>query len=159
MIVVSDTSPLHYLILIGDIEVVPRIVNEVIIPAVVFRELNAEKTPQQIKTYLETLPAWLTIADDTGIIDDELAEIDPGEREAILLTEQLSADALLIDDKAGREIAESRGIKILGTLGLLEIAADRGLLNFAQSLTKMKHAGFFISRSLEKDFLSRRGVQ
>jgi len=157
MIVVSDASPLHYLILIDEIEIIPRTVNSIVIPATVFRELNAERTPQKIKDYLVNLPDWLTIADDTGIIDEELKTLDPGEREAILLFEQLSADGLLIDDKLGREIAESRGIKVLGTLGLLEIAADAGLLDFAKSLDKIKSAGFFVSAALERDFLSKRG--
>lgn len=157
MIVVSDATPLHYLILIGEIEIVPRILNEVVVPATVFRELNAEKTPQPVRTYLQDMPAWLSVANDTGILDKELADIDAGEREAILLTEHLGADALLIDDKAGREIAESRGIRIIGTLGLLEIAADMGFLGFAETLAKMKAAGFFVSRALEENFLARRG--
>lgn len=155
MIVVSDTTPLHYLILIDEVDLLPRLLGEIIIPEIVFQELQTEKTPDKIKHYLENKPDWLTIRPSTMIIDQQLQDIDPGEREAILLAEELDADAILIDDLAGRKIALDRGLRVLGTLGLLEIAVEDGLVDFLDTLKRIKEAGFFISKSLEQDLRSR----
>lgn len=94
MIVVSDTTPLHYLILIDEVDILPEILGEVVIPVTVFRELQADKTPNKIKHFLTEPPPWLSIKEATGIVDNNLVDIDPAEREAILLAEQLAADAI-----------------------------------------------------------------
>lgn len=155
MIVVSDTTPLHYLILIDEIDLLPEFLGEIIIPMTVYQELQAYKTPEKIKRYLELKPAWLSIRRSTLISDQQLFDIDPGEREAILLAEELSADGILIDDLAGRRIALDRGLRVLGTLGLLEIAGEEGAIDFLDTLKRIKEAGFFISKSLEKELRSR----
>lgn len=85
-------------------------------------------------------------------------EIDAGEREAILLAEELKADGILIDDRAGRIKAENRGIFVIGTLGVLEIAAASGTIDFKEEIRRIKKAGFNLTEDLEKFFLSRLGV-
>ena len=79
-----------------------------------------------------------------------------GEREAILLTEFLSPDVLLIDDQMGRTFALSRNLPVSGTLGVLERADDKGLVdNFPQLLVQLKASGFFIAEALEQLLLQR----
>lgn len=155
MIVVSDTTPLHYLILIDEVDLLPRLLGEIVIPQIVFSELQADKTPKKIKRYLEIEPNWLSVKPATGIVDQELEDIDPGEREAILLAEELSADGILIDDLAGRKIAFERGLRVLGTLGLLELAAEQGLINFLESYQRIKSVGFYVSRALDGELRSK----
>ena len=103
MIVVSDTTPLRYLILIDEVSLLPRILGEIVIPVTVHRELQAEQTPRTVKEFMAHPPSWLTIKASTGRVDYELFDIDPGEREAILLAEELDADGILIDDRDGRD--------------------------------------------------------
>lgn len=79
--------------------------------------------------------------------------MDAGEREAIILAEELNADVLLNDERRGREIALRRNLPVVGTLGLLERAAEKGLLDFAETLQKLKATGFFVAPALENDFL------
>ncbi len=155
MIVVSDTTPLHYLILIDEVELLPSVLGEIVIPSIVFDELRHEHTPNKIKEYLRFPPEWLSVRKATGIIDVRLEGIDQGEREAILLAEELAADALLIDDLAGRKFAESRGLKVIGTLGVLELADEKGLTNFLRAMDRIKSTGFFISSSLERDLMDK----
>ena len=84
-----------------------------------------------------------------------LDELDQGEREAIILTVELHADFLLMDEKKGRGIALQRGINLIGTLGLLEKAALGGLVDFRDALESLKATGFYLSRDLEMNFLTR----
>lgn len=157
MIVVSDTTPIHYLILIDEIEIVSKLLGEVIIPDTVFRELNHAETPEKIKKYLEPLPRWLSVRKAPQIIDEDLSDLDPGERAAILLSEELSADGIIIDELAGRKAAVARGLRVIGTLGILEIAAQRGLLDFHTTLDRIKTEGFYISSRLETELRSKNG--
>jgi len=155
MIIISDTTPLHYLILIDEVRILPSLLGKVVIPTEVFSELSALKTPQKIKDYLSVVPDWLSIRKPISVIDEELNEIDPGERAAILLAEELAADGILIDDLAGRRIASARGLRVIGTLGLIEAAGERGLLKVNDTLDRMIKAGFYVSRSLELQIRNR----
>ncbi|MBK9164719.1 MAG: DUF3368 domain-containing protein [Acidobacteria bacterium] len=155
MIIISDTTPLHYLILIDEARILPELLGQIVIPTEVFSELQAEKTPQKIKDYLAVVPDWLSIRTPSVVIDEDLAEIDPGERAAILLAEELSADGIVIDDLAGRTIASRRGLRVIGTLGLIEAAGERGLLDINDTLDRIIEAGFFISRRLEQQIRNR----
>lgn len=158
MIVVSDASPLHYLVFIDEVDLLPRVLGKIIIPATVFDELNRRRTPEKIKQFFSEPPEWLSVEPDTGIIDAELNGIDPGEREAILLAEMTGADRLLIDERVGRAVAASRGLQLVGTLGVLEIAAIDGIVVFRRALYDLKKAGFVIKEDLERFFLQRLGL-
>jgi predicted nucleic acid-binding protein len=82
-----------------------------------------------------------------------------GEREAILLTEALRADVLLIDE-IGRTIALSRNLPLSGTLGVLERADRMGFVSdFPRLLQQLKASGFFITEALEQQLLERAIVQ
>jgi len=51
--------------------------------------------------------------------------LDAGERDAILLAEELGADQLIIDEILGRRIARQRKLPVTGTLGVLKAAASQ----------------------------------
>jgi predicted nucleic acid-binding protein len=61
MIIVSDTSPLNYLILIGYQDVLPTLFGQIIIPQAVFDELSHAKTPAPVQKWLGTKPVWLEV--------------------------------------------------------------------------------------------------
>lgn len=155
MIVISDTSPINYLLLIGKIELLPLLLGQVIIPTAVYAELQAEKTPQIVRDFFENAPEWIEIRQPQVLIDEDLDELDIGEREAIVLAEELKADVLVMDEKKGREAALKRNLPIVGTLSILERAAEKDLLDFTETLQKLKSTGFFVAPALEKDFLER----
>ncbi|MEA5511831.1 hypothetical protein VB715_18830 [Crocosphaera sp. UHCC 0190] len=69
MIIISDTSPLCYLILIDCIEVLPVLYKKVIIPQAVYQELQAEATPELVKKWIQNAPDWLTIRNITNSSD------------------------------------------------------------------------------------------
>src|SRR6266851_985192 len=105
MIVIADTSPLHYLVLLEHTEVLQHLYGRVLIPRAVVRELQAERTPPRVRQWIASPPSWLEVREITVPQDPALAELDPGEREAIALAEALRADALILDEKSGRREA------------------------------------------------------
>lgn len=155
MIVISYTSPINYLVLIGEINLLPQLLGKVIIPKAVFIELQAEKTPPAVKRFIADLPVWIEIFEFKNKLENELAELDAGEREAIAPAEQLGADALLMDERSGREAALKRNLPVVGMLGILERAAEKNLVDFPAILNALKSEGFFIDPALERDFLRR----
>jgi len=78
-----------------------------------------------------------------------------GECEAITLAEELKADALLVDDWAARREAERRKVSIQGTLGLLSLAAERGLIDLGEAIGRLRTANFRASEGLLRLMIER----
>ena len=148
MMVVSDTSPLNYLILIEEIDVLPQMYGRVIVPSSVNVELRAPETPDVVRRWIEDPPGWLEISTEIGRPDPSLDALHLGERHAISLALRLKAAALLIDERRGRREAEDRGLKAIGTLGVLVSGHERGLLDLAGSITRLRKTTFHASAKL-----------
>ena len=71
-----------------------------------------------------------------------------GELEALALAEELHADLVLIDEDKGRQIARSLGLRVTGTLGVLDIAAERRLIDLPIALTQLQATDFYVSQGL-----------
>lgn len=155
MIVIADTTPINYLVLIGAQDLLPALFGQVVIPEAVFRELQATATPPKVQQWIASPPQWLEIKRTTTPPDSGLSHLDEGEREAIQLAEELRADLLLIDERAARKEAAKRSLATSGTLGILDRAADKGLVDFAQALQLLKQTSFYLSSSVEQFFLNR----
>lgn len=149
MIVVADSGPLHYLILLGQTELLQRLYGEVVIPEAVAGELRAAGAPVTVREWLSAPPSWLAIAPvneaDIATVSDDL---DLGERAAIALAEQLRADLLLIDEAAGRSEARRRSLRVTGTLGVLRAAAEANLLDVREVLDRLRATSFYVDEEL-----------
>lgn len=86
MIIVSDTSPINYLILIGHINLLPELFQEIVIPQAVYQELTDIEAPKPVQNWIATPPTWLEVQVVSTSGDAIANLLDPGEREAILLT-------------------------------------------------------------------------
>ena len=158
MIVVSDTSPLNYLILIQAIDVLPKLFREIYVPTDVMRELQHPRTPEVVKIWAASPPNWLHIHTPcTAIPADNL--LDPGEAAALALAKELNAAAILIDERKGRRIAREQGFTTLGTITILELAARQKLLHLKPALDRLQQTSFQISKSIIAAALERgRGI-
>ncbi|MBK8411387.1 MAG: DUF3368 domain-containing protein [Sandaracinaceae bacterium] len=98
--------------------------------------------------------SWLELAADPEIHDLKLA---PGETAAILLG-AMSADALLIDERRGRAVASSRGIAVIGTLGIVAGARRRGLIESAGPvIAELRVDGFWLADAVVTALLRELG--
>jgi predicted nucleic acid-binding protein len=155
MIVVADTSPLNYLILIGEIELLPALYRRVLIPAEVHREMQRLEAPPTVRSWAADLPAWCEVRLPQSVPDASLKELDPGERDAILLALDVGVDLLLMDETEGRREALRRSLRVAGTVAVLETAAQRGLIDFRSALVRLEQTSFRLSRRIRDEFLKR----
>jgi predicted nucleic acid-binding protein len=159
MIVVADTSPINYLILIEEISILGDMYGHVIVPQSVHSELLRPGAPAVVRKWMEELlPPWLEVrtppAAPDPTSDASLNALNLGEREAIMLATELNANRLLVDDLQGRIEAEKRGIRVTGTVGVLREASRFGLLDLASAVRRLQQTNFHISPQLLQRILS-----
>ena len=95
-LVVSDTTPLNYLILIGQIDVLPLLFGTLLVPPAVIHEMEHPKAPADVARWARNLPAWIEVK---APLKDLHLGIGAGEDEAISLAVELGDAAILMDDK------------------------------------------------------------
>jgi predicted nucleic acid-binding protein len=153
VIVVADTSPLRYLILIEYVHVLPALYGHVVVPPAVIGELNQERTPDLVKTWLSNMPEWLHVQAPMQTLTSPRMVLGAGEREAIALASELSADALLMDDRDGRQEAKRLGVPVLGTLRVLVDASEHGLAHLPTAFDRLRGTNFRASEQLLRRLL------
>jgi predicted nucleic acid-binding protein len=118
-VIISDTSPLRYLILIGQSELLPALYGEVLIPEAVANELKRPATPERVRSWVAHRPAWLqvvAVSAQEGCVS--LPDLDPGEDDAT------------------------------GTVGILDRAAERCLIELAPVIAELRKTNFRIDPAL-----------
>jgi predicted nucleic acid-binding protein len=161
MRVVSNTSPVSNLAIIGRLELLERRYGQVRIPREVATELSGLSHPAgraQIQAALEL--GWLVVETQLALPSLTLPfPLDAGEQAAIALAVATTADVLLIDEKRGRTAARGLGLVVAGLLGELLHARQRGCLpNLRREIERLrKEAGFFVDAEIEDFILSQVG--
>jgi len=155
MIVVADTSPICYLLLINCIELLPQLYNQVLIPQAVQQELADRRSPMVVRDWINQPPGWLVIQTVSPLGLDELDNLDPGERAAIMLAEQQGADLVVIDERLGRQVAVSRGLRVTGVLGVLDEAARQNLVDFSEVIARLQQTSFRANSALIQSLLQQ----
>ncbi len=139
MIVVADASPLNYLVLIGDADLLYRLYGRVLIPQAVLLELQYPETPSAVVEWIKRRPAWLEVRQVAIRPEESSEQLDPGELEAIVLAEEYRPDVLLLmDEETGRLEARRRNLPATGTLGVLDDAAVRSLVDFKAAIQRLR---------------------
>lgn len=152
MIVVSDTSPISNLLTLNLEHLLKDMFHEVVIPPCVHDELIRHHP---------RLPNFLRVTrvKDASAVERLLTQLDIGEAEAVILAEENKADALLMDENDGRKIAERRGLRVIGLLGVLVKAKMEGRIVALSPIMDrlVTDAHFWISEDLRREILH--GVQ
>ena len=142
MPVISNSSPLIALTQIGRLDLLHQLHPIVLIPPAVAREV--ERT-------LQALPGWLVIQPLAHPRQPHTVSVSigPGEHEVISLGLELRAERLILDEQPARRLATSLGLRVIGTVGLLLAAKDRGFLNkIRPELDRLLAVRFFLDQGL-----------
>jgi predicted nucleic acid-binding protein len=153
MIVIADTTPVNYLVLIDAANLLPRLFGQVLIPPAVFAELQDPETPSLVRAWLANAPSWLQVQVLRSHPDPGLDYLDAGEREAIALAEELKADQILLDEMDARKEAARRKLPFIGTLGILRKAAQLDLINLPSTLARLQQTTFYVDPEVIRSLL------
>jgi len=154
-VVVADTTPLNYLVLLGQIERLPAFYDRIMIVPAVLQELSHSGTPGRVRSWASKLPIWCQVQPPTSAPDSILNQLDAGERDSIQLALDAGFDTLLMDEIRGRQEAVRRSLRVTGILSILEAASQLGLLDFPATLARLENLGFRLSSRLRDTFLKR----
>lgn len=158
--VVSNTSPLVNLAVIGRLDLMREQFREVVIPQTVWHEAKALPHEVGLKSLNDAVSAgWLVVVSDPpdDLFSGVLASgLDAGESAAIALAIFIKAELLLIDERRGRQEANLRELTLTGVLGILAAACRMGSVsNMTEEMRRLREeAGFFLTPNLEKIAIS-----
>lgn len=142
---------------LGQLDLLRQLFREIVVPPAVARELASPKRKQPLR--VEEI-AWIRVQAPVGPSPVSRSEyLDEGEREAIHLAIELYADALLIDETYGREVARRLGLRVVGLLGALVGAKKRGLIvSVREAIERLdREANFWMSEKLVREVLVAAG--
>jgi predicted nucleic acid-binding protein len=160
MRVVSNTSPISNLAIIGRLDLLKRRYGVVRIPPAVAAELSALSHPAAKAQIAAALAeGWLVAEKAPPPLPQLPFPLDAGETEAIGLALATHADVLLMDERRGREAARRQGLAVGGVLGELLHARQKGVLpNLRSEINRLRlEAGFFVDGEIERFILSQVG--
>lgn len=157
MRVVAASSLRHALVLIEAIDVLPASYQRVVVLPLVMVELSHPPMPHTVRTWTAQLPVRLTIQQPVRASETTVLTRDAGERQAMLLAQELRADLLVIGEKDGRRVARQRSVTVLDILGVLARAAAQGLPDVPGLLTRLRATHLCVTEAMVSGFSQRYG--
>lgn len=128
MIVVSDTSPLIALAHLGRLAMLETLFARIMLPPGVDEEFRRFEQGRFARLREETTFLDVRAPRDVARVEQLATRLDRGESEALALALELRPDAVLVDELAARKTAASLGFTCIGTLAVLVLAKNAGLL-------------------------------
>ena len=150
MIVVSNTTPILSLYKIDKLNLLQSLFGQVYVPMAVYDEIAVTGKGKQGHDELEKVD-YILIREIKNVFAANLlrSQLDRGEAEAIVLAGELGAKILLLDEKKARRIAQAGTQSVIGTLGILQTAKNRGLITDIKTpLDSLIANGVWIDKSL-----------
>ena len=133
--IISDTSCLIIFSKIYKLSILKDIFKEIVIPKGVHDE------------YGEKLPGFIRIIQvkNENLIKLASAFLDKGEAEVIALALENNAEGVILDDKKGRKTAIKLGLNVIGTLGIIDLAQKKGIIeDKSLIINELRKNGFYI---------------
>jgi predicted nucleic acid-binding protein len=164
MPVVSNTSAVLNLAIVGRLSLLREQFEEIWIPAAVLEELRVGEDLPGSQAVREAMKAgWLQVekVEDQALVRVLQRDLDRGEAEAIALAVQLKAERTLLDEREARRVAKSLGLKVIGVLGILLRARREGKLpSLREAMEELREkAGFRIGADLFAELLRESGEE
>ena len=156
MITVSDTTPVHYLILIHKETILPALFGEIIIPDAVAIEMRHANAPVMVCQWIDAPPDWVKIKSPSPAFLKDIGGLGQGETAAIALAIEERADAVLMDDRKAIREARKNNLTIFTTLAVLELAAIKDLIDLTSVLDELAQTSFRLPPDdIMDEYLSR----
>ena len=136
---------------VGQIELLRRLYSEIMIPEAVFREVT-EKDDAVKQAVMQNL-AWIKVSHVSEKADKRMyqAKLHDGEVEVMILAQEITADLVILDDRAARKTAEYLGLPLTGTLGILLKSKEKGFLSRVMTVVEdMERTGIDYSDALKE---------
>ncbi len=149
--VVSNASPLIAFAQIERLDLLEELFGTICIPPAVTRE---------IAPTIKAPPPWLAQCELSQRLGARVlaSSLGPGESEAISLALELDARWVILDERRGRRLAQAMGLTVLGTLGILSAAKDKGLITGVKPhLDTLMSCGFHVATDLHERVLRDAG--
>ncbi len=160
MLVVCDSGPLIYLGATGYLWLLRELYGEILSPPEVMHEVTVAGAGEPGAAEVAAC-AFLRIeriAGEDAVWSTLSRELDAGEAATLALARALRADLVLMDERKGRLIARSLGLRVRGTLGVVLEAKRAGRLPSVQAaLQALRAAGLWMSDELVKETLALAG--
>lgn len=127
MIIVSDSSPLIALAIIGKLNLLEKLYEEIVVPFAVYKEVTEKEKPfsKELRLFLSNRTKQIA---NRLAVEVLISDIGIGESESIVLALEEKPDLVLIDDLKARKFAKMYGLEIIGTMGILLKAKKKGLI-------------------------------
>ncbi|MEA3358469.1 MAG: DUF3368 domain-containing protein [Thermodesulfobacteriota bacterium] len=157
MIVVSNTSPLTNLAAIGQFNLLKKLYSTIHIAEGVWEELNAQGKHWPGREEVAKSD-WVKRYEvkNQKLVNALRQDLDRGEAESIVLSLELNADLIILDEKEGRHTAQRFDLKVVGVIGALLEAKSKGFIsNIRPHLDELREiAGFYVKESLYQSIIN-----
>ena len=156
---ISNASPLIALSNIGQVELLKKLFQKIIIPKAVYQEVVQEgKSRPGAVEVKKAVNKWIEVKEVKN--SDEVkvlrALLDYGEAEVIVLAQEIKADLLILDNGEPRLFAKHLGFQLIGTVGVLMLAYEKGFLkNPLEKIFELREKGFYISDRLLREIVKQ----
>ena len=151
MKIVSNTGPIIALAKVKKLALLKEIANDVVISVAVYRELFA-KIGEESEVIEAAIADFIDIVDvkEKAInpkIEMATASLDEGEKQTIALASTFDEPiVVLLDDRAGRQVAKELEFSTTGSIGILLRLKEKGLIEkVGVILEEMRSRGYWLS--------------
>lgn len=118
-------------------------------------ELGHPRGPAAVRAWLGSSPSWMTVRSVPVRQPPRFPGLDAGEQATLVLAQDLGADLVLVDDRAGAAAARSVGLQVTGTLGILLRAAELGLVDLGEAVSQLRATNFRCRPALLDELVAR----
>lgn len=157
-LVVADSGPLIIFARTGRLKLLQKVAGKIVLPETVLAECVHEAHRPGAQVLLKALREKLIeVRTDPKPLPQPLVALGPGERAALALALELRCP-ILLDDRLGRQAAQSLELEYVGSLAVLLAAKKKKLLKKVKPvIDEWQELGYFISKGLKAEVLKRAG--
>ena len=159
MTVISNTTPLINFAAINRLDILQAMFGQIAIPQAVYDETTGSSFPDSQVVLQAIASGWLQVSRVSTISSEIPPELDRGEREAIALAIETGEQRILLDEREARQVAQSFGLQVIGTLGILLLAKNQQIIPQVQPLldATIDTAQYWVSATLYQQVFRQAG--